>query len=149
MKAKDIMTQEVITASPDTEIAYAAKLLLENHINGMPVLDENGKLTGIICQSDLIAQQKSLPLPSFFTFLDGYIALTSMKQLEKQVQKVAAATVSQAMTKDPVTVNSDTEINTVAALMVDQNFHTLPVVEKDGTLVGIIGKEDVLKTIIS
>jgi len=147
LKAKDIMTRAVITVSPDMEIVNAAKILLENRINGAPVLDETGKLVGILCQSDLIAQQKKLPIPSFFTFLDGLIALTSMKQLEKQVQKIAAVTVAQAMTPNPVTVKPDTDIEAVAALMVDQSFHTIPVVE-EGVLLGIVGKEDILKTLM-
>jgi len=96
LKVKDIMTRELITVSSETEISQATKLLLENRINGIPVTDETGKLVGILCQSDLIAQQKKLPIPSFFTFLDGFITLSSMKQLEKQVQKIAAITVAQA-----------------------------------------------------
>lgn len=147
LKAKDIMTRAVITVSPDMEIVNAAKILLENRINGAPVLDETGKLVGILCQSDLIAQQKKLPIPSFFTFLDGLITLTSMKQLEKQVQKIAAVTVAQAMTPNPVTVQPDTNIEAMAALMVDQSFHTIPVVE-EGVLLGIVGKEDILKTLM-
>jgi len=141
------MTKELITVSPETEIVHATKLLLENQINGVPVIDETGKLVGILCQSDLIAQQKKLPVPSFFTFLDGLISLTSMKQFEKEVQKIAAITVSQAMTQNPVVARPDTGIEEVAALMVDSGFHTIPVVDK-GALVGIIGKEDILKTLI-
>ena len=102
---------------------------------------------GILCQSDIIAQQKKLPVPSLFTFLDGYINLSSMKGLEKEVRKIAAITVRDAMTPKPVTVNPDSSIETVAALMVDHNLHTLPVVEND-RLVGVVGKEDVLKTLI-
>jgi CBS-domain-containing membrane protein len=147
LTVKDIMTREIITVSPETEIIQATKLLLENRINGIPVTDETGKLVGILCQSDLIAQQKKLPIPSFFTFLDGLIPLTSMKQLEKQVQKIAAITVAQAMTPNPVTVKPDTDIEKVAALMVDNSFHTIPVVDK-GELVGIVGKEDILKTLM-
>jgi CBS-domain-containing membrane protein len=147
LKVKDIMTKELITVSPETEIVHATKLLLENRINGVPVTDEMGKLVGILCQSDLIAQQKKLPVPSFFTFLDGLIPLTSMKQFEKQVQKIAAITVAQAMTPNPVAVRSDTGIEEVAALMVDNNFHTIPVVDK-GELVGIVGKVDILRTLI-
>jgi len=147
LKVKDIMTKELITISPETEIIQATKLLLENRINGIPVTDKTGKLVGILCQSDLIAQQKKLPIPSFFTFLDGLITLTSMKQIEKQVQKIAAITVAQAMTPNPVTVQPHTDIEKVAALMVDRSFHTIPVVDK-GELVGIVGKEDILKTLI-
>ena len=147
LKVKDIMTKEMITVSPETEIVYATKLLLENRINGVPVTNETGKLVGILCQSDLIAQQKKLPVPSFFSFLDGLITLTSMKHFEKEVQKIAAITVAQAMTPNPVTVRPDTNIEAVAALMVDNNFHTIPVVD-EGELVGIVGKEDILRTLI-
>ena len=147
LKVKDIMTREVITVSPETEIVQATKLLLENRINGVPVTDETGKLVGILCQSDLIAQQRKLPIPSFFTLLNGLIPLTSKKQIEKQVRKIAAITVAQAMTPNPVTVHSDMNIEEVAALMVDRSFHTIPVVD-EGELVGIVGKEDMLRTLM-
>jgi len=144
---RDIMTPNLITVTQDMDIAGAAKILLDNRINGVPVVDDSGQLVGILCQSDLITQQKKLPIPTLFTFLDGLIRLTSMKQLEKQVGKIAALTVSEAMTPNPVTVKLDTRLETVAALMVDSNFHTLPVVE-DSNLVGVIGKEDVLRTLL-
>lgn len=144
---RDIMTTELITVTPGMNIAKAAKILLDKRINGAPVVDDAGHLVGILCQSDLIAQQKRLPMPSLFTLLDGVIQLSSTKQIEKQLRKITALTVSEAMTPKPVTVHPDTEIETVAALMVDNNFHTLPVVE--GTqLVGVIGKEDVLRTLL-
>jgi CBS domain-containing protein len=141
------MTTEVITVSPETEIVQATKLLLENRINGVPVLDETGRLVGILCQSDLIAQQQKIPIPSFFTLLDGLIPLISEKQIDKQVRKIAAVTVAEAMTPNPVTVQPDTNIEEVAALMVERNFHTIPVVD-EGKLVGIVGKEDILRTLM-
>ena len=147
LKVKDIMTRELITVSPETEIVHATKLLLENRINGVPVTDEKGKLVGILCQSDLIAQQKKLPIPSFFTLLNGLMPLISKKQIEKQVRKIAAITVAQGMTPNPVTVKPDMDIEEVAALMVDNNFHTIPVVD-EGKLVGIVGKEDILRTLM-
>jgi CBS-domain-containing membrane protein len=146
--AKDIMTQEVISISPETEIAQAAKLLLTNRINGVPVINDAGELVGILCQSDLIIQQKNIPIPSLFTLLDGFIPLTSSKKLDKEVEKIAATKVADAMTPDPVTVNSDTGIEEIAALMVEKNYHTLPVVDAD-KLVGIVGKVDVLRTLIN
>ena len=144
---REIMTTEVITLTPDTEITRAARILLDNRINGAPVLDENGRLVGILCQSDLVAQQKKLPLPTIFTFLESIIQLASSKHIEKQVRKIAALTVSDAMTPEPVTVSPDTELETVAGFMVDKNLHTLPVVD-GAKLVGIIGKEDVLRTLL-
>ncbi len=146
LKAKDIMTPDPLTVSPQTGITQAAKLLLERRVNGLPVVDDQGRLVGIICQSDLIAEQKKLPIPSYFTLLDGLIPLNSLKHLEREVERIAAATVSQAMTPDPVTVSPQTGIEEVASLMVDRNYHTLPVVE-GGRLVGVVGKEDVLRTL--
>jgi CBS domain-containing protein len=147
LSAKDIMTAEVITVAPDMEITAAAKLLLDNRINGAPVVDAAGRLVGILCQSDLITQQKKLPVPTLFTLLDGIIQLSAAKQLDKEVRKIAALKVADAMTPKPVSVHPDTGIETVAALMVDNSFHTLPVV--DGTrLVGVIGKEDMLRTLL-
>lgn len=147
MLVKEIMTENPITVTADMEIFKAAKILLDNRINGVPVVDDTGKLVGILCQSDLIAQQKKLPVPSLFSFLDGYISLSSMKNIEKEVRKIAATAVSDAMTLNPVTVGPDSNIQTVAALMVDHNLHTLPVLEKD-VLVGVVGKEDILRTLM-
>ena len=148
LKVKDIMTRDVKTVSPETEITQAAKLLLSERINGVPVINETGELVGILCQSDLIAQQKSIPIPSLFTLLDGYIPLTPLNRLDKEVEKIAATTVKNAMTPDPITVDSDTDIEKVAFLMVEKNYHTLPVVDS-GRLVGIVGKEDVLRILLS
>ena len=148
LKAKDIMTKEVATVSPETEISTAAKLLLEKRVNGLPVVDAFGRLVGILCQSDLVAQQKSIPIPSVFTLLESFIPISSIKRIDKEVEKIAALTVKQAMTPNPVTVSPETDIEDVAKLMVDQKYHTLPVMEGD-KVVGIIGKEDVLKTLLS
>jgi CBS-domain-containing membrane protein len=110
--------------------------------------NQEGQLVGILCQSDLVAQHKRLPVPTLITLLDSFVRLSSDKEIEKQARKIAAMTVGEAMTSKPVTVKPDTGIETIAGLMVDSNLHTLPVVE-DGQLVGIIGKEDVLRTLLS
>jgi CBS domain-containing protein len=147
LKAKDIMTKELITVSPETEIIQAAKTMLEKHINGIPVVDKNGRLVGIVCQSDLITQQREFPLPSVFNLLGGLIPITPFSEYEKEVKKMSAMKVAQAMTTDPVTVNPENTLEEVATLMVRKSIHTLPVVEQ-GKLVGIIGKEDVLRTLM-
>jgi CBS domain-containing protein len=147
LKVKDIMTREIITVSPETEIVSAAKILLEKRINGLPVIDSSGRLAGVLCQSDLVAQQKNIPIPSVFTLLESYVPLTLIKRIDKEVEKIAALKVEQAMTSNPVTVSPETDIADVAKLMVDKKYHTLPVVEGD-KVVGIVGKEDVLKTLL-
>ncbi len=147
LSVKDIMTRDVIAVSPEMDIAHAARLLLEKSINGVPVVDGTGKLVGILCQSDLVAQQKKFPIPTLFTFLNGFIPMTSMKHLEKEVQKITAITVADAMSPNPVSIRPGASIEEVCTIMVDRNFHTLPVVDK-GKLVGILGKEDVLRTLM-
>ena len=146
LKVKDIMTNNPITVTLETEIVQATKIILEKGINGVPVLDGE-KLVGILCQSDLIAQQKKFPVPSLFTLLDGIFPLTSMKHLEKETKKIAATTVAQAMTADPFTIQPEMSIEEVATIMVNKNFHTLPVVDK-GNLIGIVGKKDILETLM-
>lgn len=147
IRARDIMTKEVITVSPETDISQATSILLENHINGVPVVNRQGNLVGMLCQSDLITQQKRFSLPSIFTFLDGIFSFTSQKALEKEIQKIAATTVADAMTSDPAFVGLDATVEDVASLMVEKHFHTIPVVDND-KLVGILGKEDVLKILV-
>ncbi|MFP5221266.1 MAG: CBS domain-containing protein [Acidobacteriota bacterium] len=148
LKAKDIMTSSVITFTPETPISQAAQTLLEKHINGCPVVDASGALVGILCQSDLVAQQKKLSLPTVFTLLDGLVPMTSMTDLDREMQKIAAITVSQAMSDDPEYVDSETPIEDIATLMVERGFHTLPVVD-GGKVTGVIGMEDVLRTLTS
>ncbi len=145
--AKDIMTTEVVSVAPDTDIPAAARLLIEKKINGAPVV-ENGRLVGILTQSDLITQQKTLKLPSIFTFLDGIVPLGSLDRMEREMKKITAMTVRDAMTPDPVTVTPETLLEEVAAIMVDERLHTLPVVS-EGRLVGILGKSDVLRTLMA
>jgi len=148
LKAKDIMSEELITVTPATPVIEAARILLEKRINGLPVVDEAGRLVGIICQSDLVAQQKRFPIPSVFNLLDGLIPISSPKGLEKEMQKIAASRVAEAMSPNPETVNPEASLEEIATLMVSKGFHTLPVVER-GKLVGIIGKEDVLRTLLA
>jgi CBS domain-containing protein len=147
LKARDIMTKEVITVYPETTVVEAAQLMLDRHINGLPVVDKEGHLRGIICQSDLMAQQKKIPIPSFFILLGGVIPLQSQSNISKEIQKMAAIKVMEAMTTDPVTVDTETHLEEIATLMVNNNIHTLPVLDR-GKLVGIIGKEDILRTLM-
>jgi CBS domain-containing protein len=87
-----------------------------------------------------------MPAPPIFTILDSIFPLFSSKKLDEEFQKLAAATVAQAMVKKVVTVTTDTPVSEIASLMVEKHFHTIPVVE-NLKLVGIIGKEDILRTL--
>ncbi|MEF2232043.1 MAG: CBS domain-containing protein [Pseudodesulfovibrio sp.] len=146
LKAKDIMTTDCITFTPDTDIAVAVKTLLEKRINGAPVVDD-GLVVGVLCQSDLVAQQKKVTLPSFFTLLDGMIPLSSTEDMEREMHKIAALRVGDAMTPAPTFITPETSIEDIATMMTNEKLYTLPVVE-EGRLVGVVGKEDVLKTLL-
>jgi len=145
--AKDIMTADPITVKPETEINEAARLLLEKNINGVPVVNDHGELMGIICQSDLVAMQRKIPLPSIFTLFDSLVPLSSTSRMEKEIKKIAATRVDEVMTRDPLSVDPNTSLEELAEIMVMRKFHTLPVVE-NRRLVGVVGKADVLKTIM-
>ena len=141
------MTTAVITIGPEADITEAVKLLLEKGVNGLPVIDEACLLVGILCQSDLVRMQKSLPIPSLFTLLDGFVPLSSSALLEAEVKRIAASKVADAMSTKVVTIAPDMTIDEIAALMVDKKFHTLPVTDK-GLLVGVVGMKDVIQTLI-
>lgn len=147
LKAKDIMETNVITVTPDTDITKAGRILLDHHINGVPVVDSDGRLKGILCQSDLIFQHKDIPLPPIVVLLDGIIPLSSSRRFKEEFEKAGATQVAQAMVKEPVSVEPDVPISEIANLMVEYHYHTIPVVE-NGRLVGIIGKEDILKILV-
>ena len=148
IKAKDIMETRVISVTPETEVPKAVKILLNNHINGIPVVNSAEELVGILCQSDLIFQQKKIPIPPILAIFDSIIPLSSSQKLEDSFKKMSATTVEQAMVKNPVAVQADTPVSEIANLMVEKHFHTIPVVEGK-KLLGIIGKEDILKTLVN
>lgn len=147
LKAKDIMTTDVVTVKPESDTVEAVRIMLDKHFNGLPVVDDAGQLQGIICQSDLVTKQKQIRLPSFFTVLDSMIPLSDPTSLERELEKMASSTVDGVMTRKVVTVTPDTSIDQVASLMVDKKLHTIPVVD-GGALVGVIGKADVLRTLM-
>ncbi len=147
IRASDIMETNIICINPETEITRAVEVLLNNHINGVPVVDSLDELKGILCQSDLIFQQKEMQVPPIFAILDGIFPLSSSKKLDEEFQKLSATQVKDAMVTRVTSVSPDTPVSEIASLMVEKHFHTIPVVA-DNKLVGIIGKEDILKTMI-
>ena len=147
LTARDIMTPNPVTISPKAAVGEAVKILLEKHFNGLPVVDDSGALLGVICQSDLVAQQKKLAIPSVFSMLDGFIPLFGWKEAEQDMKKITALTVEEAMSRSPRTVGPDMDLESVATLMLQTKYYSLPVVEK-GKVIGIIGKEDILRTLL-
>lgn len=146
LKAKDIMTTEVITVNSATTIDELARLLIENKISGAPVLDDNGDLIGIVTENDLISQNKRLHIPTIVRLFDAFIMLESPSKIEKELRKMSATTVNDICSKKVITVTEDTSLEEVATIMSEKKVHLLPVVEGN-KIKGIIGKIDLIKGI--
>ena len=117
-------------------ILFLAQVILDE---GYPVADEQA--------DDRPAHAIRKILPQGFYDRDQHLQKYQMSGPGVFREKIAAITVGDAMTKNPVSVRPDTDIGVIAELMVDKNYHSLPVIDGE-KLVGIIGKEDILQTLI-
>lgn len=146
LQARDIMTTEVITVSPETLVSDLAKTLAGKNIGGVPVVDADGVLVGIVTQSDLVERVQELKMPPAINILDFHVYLQIPSHLFHKVEKMLGATVGDVMSPKPVTVSLDMPVSRIAALMAEQKVHTLPVLEQ-GKIVGIIGKMDLVRAV--
>ena len=146
LQARDIMTKEVITVSPETRVSDLAQTLAGKKLGGVPVVDAEGGLVGIVTQSDLVARVQELELPPALNILDFHLYLQIPSHLFRKVEKMLGTTVADIMSPKPLTVSPDTPVPRIAALMDQQKIHTLPVLE-GGKIVGIIGKIDLIRAL--
>ena len=146
--AADIMTRELITVTKDVSVKELALLFTGKDISGVPVVDADEQLIGIVTQSDLIYQNKKVHIPAVATILDAFIFLERPAKMDQEMKKIAGATVAEIYTPDPVTVEEETGLDEIATIMAEKKLHTLPVL-KDGKMTGIIGKRDIIRTLIS
>jgi CBS domain-containing protein len=144
--AKDIMTADVITTTSNQSIKELSELFVKHKINGVPVVDGNGEVIGMVTQGDLIEQQKNLHIPTVIALFDAVLFMESAKKFEEEAKRLTGKTVDNIYHRNPITVTPCTEVNEVATLMAEKDVHTIPVVS-GGKLVGIIGKIDVIKGI--
>ena len=144
LKAKDIMTKDVITVKPESTVEELARLLIEHRFSGVPVVDDAKRLVGIVTEHDLISQNKRLHIPTIIRLFDAYIMLGSEK-MESEIKKMAAVIVGDICTKKVVSIIEETTIEEIATIMSEQKIHLLPVL-RDGIVVGIVGKVDVVGT---
>ena len=142
--AREIMTRNVVTVKKDQPISDLSKLFIENHFNGVPVLDDAGKVIGVVTQSNLIEQNKNLHIPTVIALFDAVLFLEREKKFESDVKKLTGSKIEDIYHKNPITVSPDTELNEITTIMAEKDVHTLPVLEND-KLVGIIGKKDVIR----
>ncbi|MDR3045426.1 MAG: CBS domain-containing protein [Desulfovibrio sp.] len=134
MLIREWMTQDVITVTPDTSMMKASKILKENRIRRLPVVDAEGRLVGIVSDRDI--KEAS---PSKATTLDMHELYYLLSEIK----------VKDIMTRDPFTVRADDTVETVALNMIEKRIGGLPVVDDAGKLVGIISDSDVFKVLIT
>jgi len=147
LNAGDVMTTKVITVKKDTTLKKLAEIFYTNHINGVPVVDDDGLLIGIICESDLIRKDQKFHIPTVVTFFDAVFCLDRSKDVAKEIHRISATTVEELFTEKPVTVDVKIPIDEIATIMTHKKIYTIPVMDGD-RLVGIIGKADLIRTIV-
>lgn len=140
MTIKDLMTRDVVTAAPEALLKDVAKTLVEHGISGMPVCNGEGRVVGVISEGDILHKERGRidrrrgPL----TWLVDGTSYTD-------VAKAHARTAREAMSAPAVTIEPSRPVAAAARLMIEEGVNRLPVVTKDGTLVGIVTRADLVR----
>lgn len=147
LKAKDIMTNEVITVTPKTTVVELAKIFSESRISSAPVVNDSGNLLGMVSETDLVEQDKSLHIPTVVSIFDWVIYLESDKRFEKELQKMTGQTVGDIYSQQLFYVAPEAPVSAVADIMSREKVHAVPVLD-GGRVVGIIGRIDLIRTMM-
>jgi CBS domain-containing protein len=142
---REIMDPEPATVSPDTPVEEVIRLLAENELPGLPVVDGDGSCVGIVTEADLVIadEQGDLHLPHYINLFGGVVFLEPLRRFEDRLRKAFAATAADMMTRAPTVVAPDTSAREAARIVSESGHNRLPVVE-DGRLVGVVSRADVL-----
>ncbi|QHN06445.1 CBS domain-containing protein [Methanothermobacter sp. THM-1] len=151
IKVKDAMQSDVITVKRTNSIHEAARVLRENRISGAPVVDDDGKLVGIISEEDIMrllevhSPRLNLILPSPLDLVELPIRMKhEYDEIAKGIRKAAVMLVEEIMKEKVITVSPEASVSDAAELMDKHDIKRLPVVDEDGNLVGIITRGDVI-----
>ena len=133
MRVLDIMTIDVLTVSPEDSLKTAARQMVERGVSGLPVIDGNGKLVGIITEADFLEREADRSRGGLLDAL-----------LHKPEVVVEAETVGEVMSSHPVVIYPEASVTEAARVMSHHHVKRLPVVNDDGVLQGIISRGDVV-----
>lgn len=148
MLVRDIMSSPAITVRMDTKIPEVARLLRTHDISGMPVLDEAGRLVGVVTDHDLILRNAPIREPRYFAVLSGYIPLNleEHRHYREQLRHTMAVTAGDMVEPDVPTVTPDTPLEEAMELMLDPKVTLLPVLD-EGEVVGVVTRTDLVRLI--
>ena len=144
-KAKDIMTTDVILAKKGDTISEVANVLISGKIGGLPVVDEDNKVVGIISETDIIKKEKKAHSTPFINVLEGIIFLDDINKMEKDLKEIAAYKVEDLMSTNIVKVHEDDTFDNIANIMIKKSVNRVPVVDKENRLKGIICRYDIIR----
>ena len=145
---REYMDTDPVTVSPDTSLEDVARVLGENELPGVTVVDGEDRILGVVSENDLVIgdDEGDLHIPAYVELFGGLIFLGPLQRFEERMKKAVASTAAQMMTADPYTVGPDDEIHDAAGVMVETGRNRIPVVE-DGRLVGVISRADVVRAL--
>jgi len=147
VKARDIMTRDVITVGPEAPIPEIARILHENRISGVPVVNTHNELLGVVSEGDLIIKLARPETPPHIEILGGIFYLKSFHDMEEDLKKLTAVLAKDIMTEKVISIDEDCPLEDLASLMVNRKVNRLPVV-KGKTLVGIVTRADLIETLM-
>jgi len=145
----DVMTANPAVVQPDTPLKEAIKVLVEKKISGLPVVNKDGKLVGVLSEADLMWQETGVDPPPYFMFLDSVIYLENPARYEKELHKALGQTVEEVMTDRAISITGERPLKEAAHLMHKREVRRLPVVDEAGKVVGIITRGDIVRTMAS
>jgi CBS domain-containing protein len=142
----EIMQTDVITVGPDTTVRELAGILAEKKISGVPVVDDEYEVVGMVSEADIIVQDAELHFPYYVPLLDSVIYLQSFNKFEDRLRKMFGSKVKEIMSTEVMTIAPDASVRDAATLMADREINRLPVVA-EGKLVGIVTRHDIVRAI--
>ena len=145
----NFMTTDVVSFHPGDDVPGAVSRLVERGIDGAPVVDDAGKVVGMLSASDAIIQDAQLDLPTIVTLFGMSAELPrGAARFNRDVRKALASTVGELMADNPVLVGAAASMTDAATLMHDHDVSRLPVVDADNRLIGIVARGDVLRYLV-
>jgi CBS domain-containing protein len=145
MKVRDIMSTRVISIAPDASILKAIRLMLQNHISGLPVIDPSGALVGVVTEGDFLRRGETGTERKRARWLEF---LLGSRRLADEYVQTHARRVSDVMTREPVTIGEDAGLDEAVEIMERRRIKRLPVV-RGGQVVGIVSRANLLHALVS